>query len=266
MKRIQKNQRRVFLSHSHTDNSFAEKLAHDLESAGIQCWLDLWEMRVGDSLRNRVEMAVRKSDWLAVVLSQHSVQSEWVKHELNMAFVRELDKKGVFVLPIVIDGCKMPLTLRDKFFADFRFDYDYGFDRLAEKLLDISPEQQAARRRLKRHCLDCDKLMPMLMGFLTGGMRAGHALATVLEFSAREIPDPMSQELKQVLQDLAQGQAMVSALRGLVRRVPTYRMHFLVGALVMQGEFGAAMTHCVDVYTLLRIDEGKLIDKVRTAH
>ena len=72
---------RIFISHSHTDNKFAEQLAEDIEDSGIKCWLDLWEIEVGASIRQKVEDGIKAADWLIILLSEASVQSKWVKQE-----------------------------------------------------------------------------------------------------------------------------------------------------------------------------------------
>ena len=61
-----------------------------------------------------------------MVLSKNSVDSPWVKHELNAALARELELQRVFVLPVRIDDAELPVFLKDKIFADFRKSYASG--------------------------------------------------------------------------------------------------------------------------------------------
>ena len=42
-------QPKIFVSHSHDDNNFAEKLVKDLNAAGSNAWLDKNELGAGDS-------------------------------------------------------------------------------------------------------------------------------------------------------------------------------------------------------------------------
>ena len=44
----------VFLSHNSADKPFVRKLALDLEKAGVRCWLDEAEIKVGDSLLDKI--------------------------------------------------------------------------------------------------------------------------------------------------------------------------------------------------------------------
>jgi hypothetical protein len=121
---------RIFLSHTSTDKLFVSRLASDLRVRGIGVWYDDWEMRVGDSLVERIQEGIQESGFLAVVLSPRSVQSGWVRRELNAALAEELQRKGVFVLPILFEDCEIPLFLRDKLYADFRYQYSNGFDAI----------------------------------------------------------------------------------------------------------------------------------------
>jgi hypothetical protein len=109
----------VFLSHSSTDKFFARKLAEKLKSHGVQVWMDEAEPRVRDSLADRISGAIKESDFVAAVLSQNSVRSNWVRQELRAAMDREVQGRRVDVVPIVIEKCQVPDYLADKPCADF---------------------------------------------------------------------------------------------------------------------------------------------------
>ena len=133
----------VFLSHSSRDNAFCERLALDLVGYDVKVWYDEWEIKVGDSLREKIAAGIETQDQLAVVLSRASVQSDWVQKELNAALAKELEERQVVVLPLLIEDCDIPVFLRDKKWADFRSDYGYGLKQLLEVL-------GAKRRRRRR--------------------------------------------------------------------------------------------------------------------
>lgn len=126
----------VFLSHSSKDKPFVSRLATDLKSKGVPVWFDQWELKVGDSLTEKIEHGISQSGWLAVVISNSSVNSDWVQKELRAAQARELRDKSVFVLPIIIDDCEIPLFLLDKLYADFRASYEQGLDALLKRVLE----------------------------------------------------------------------------------------------------------------------------------
>jgi len=109
----------IFLSHSSRDKFFVRKLAERLKSVGIRVWLDEAEINIGDSLTEKIGHAITEMDFVGVVLSNNSVNSEWVQRELQIAIQRELATKRVVVLPLLLDPVEIPHFLKDKLYADF---------------------------------------------------------------------------------------------------------------------------------------------------
>lgn len=128
----------VFLCHSHADREFVAKLAIDLTLRHVPVWYDEWELKVGDSLRDRIQRGLTTSGYLAIILSPDSVGSKWVSVELNAALAREMEEDKVYVLPVLIGDCEIPPFLRDKLYADFRLDYDAGLQALMRRLQVLS--------------------------------------------------------------------------------------------------------------------------------
>src|ERR1035437_2634670 len=106
--------RTIFLSHSSEDKGFVDRLAFDLERVSVGVWYDKWEIRVGDSLLDKIATGIEQNDFLALVLSPRSVKSEWVKREVNAALMREMAERRVVVLPLLIEECDIPTLLREK--------------------------------------------------------------------------------------------------------------------------------------------------------
>lgn len=126
----------IFMSHSHADKPFARRLSSDLGALGAHVWLDEAELKVGDSLFEKIEGALDQVDHLAVVMSPESVTSRWVREELRQALHGSLSGRDIVVLPILLKDCEIPGFLREKLYADFREDasYENALHRLAESL------------------------------------------------------------------------------------------------------------------------------------
>jgi hypothetical protein len=45
----------IFISYSHQNKSFADKLAGQLVAHHVNVWLDTWELSIGDSIIDRVQ-------------------------------------------------------------------------------------------------------------------------------------------------------------------------------------------------------------------
>jgi hypothetical protein len=119
---------RLFLSHSHADREFCEKLAEDLRHEGVFVWTDEAEMQIGDSLIRKISEAIDETDYLVVILSKSSVKSRWVRKEVDIAMTQEIRGKRVKVLPVLLEDCVIPSFLKDKVYADFRDILKYGVE------------------------------------------------------------------------------------------------------------------------------------------
>ncbi len=126
----------IFLSHTSTDKPFVRKLASDLESHGVRYWLDEAEIKVGESLIERIRQGLDEVDYVAAVLSPNSINSPWVKRELDVAMNQEILGQKVKVLPILHQQCDLPGFLLGKFYADFTDQNNYtpAFKRLVESM------------------------------------------------------------------------------------------------------------------------------------
>ncbi len=126
----------VFLSHSSKDKDFVDRLAADLERAGIDVWYDRWEIGVGDSIVSKINAGLKESDYVIAVISPDSVQSKWVTLEINAALIESLGKKSSYLLPILLADTDLPPVLRDRRYADFHRDYEQGL----REVLDVLAE------------------------------------------------------------------------------------------------------------------------------
>ena len=116
---------KIFLSHSSIDKPFARRLGNDLRQFGAKVWIDEAEIRIGDSLIDKISEGLKETEFVIVLLSKVSSNSEWVKKEVNIALNKEIHGKKVTVLPCLIEDCEIPLFLIDKKYADFRDEYRY---------------------------------------------------------------------------------------------------------------------------------------------
>lgn len=111
--------KKVFLSHSSRDKPFVRDLANSLISDGYNVWLDEAEIKIGDSLIDKLSDALDSMDYFVITLSKNSVNSKWVQEELKVALTREFKERKIIVLPIKIEDVDMPTFLLDKLYGDF---------------------------------------------------------------------------------------------------------------------------------------------------
>jgi len=130
----------IFISYTHADKDFVDKLAAHLVKHKARVWIDRWELNVGDSIIDRIQSAIQESDALIVVISKASMESQWCKKELSAGFLRELEEKRVVVMPLLLEDCEMPIFLRGKKYADFRVNFDEGLSQTLAALAKVTSD------------------------------------------------------------------------------------------------------------------------------
>lgn len=74
----------VFISHASEDKAaIAEPLAEELRARGLRVWLDKTELRIGDSLRRKIDYGLAHSTFGIVILSKSFFAKGWPQYELD---------------------------------------------------------------------------------------------------------------------------------------------------------------------------------------
>lgn len=135
-----------FISYSSRDEEFAKRLYADLQAQGVPCWFAPEDLKIGDRFRQRIDEAIRVHDKLLLILSEHSVSSDWVESEVEGALEKERRQKRTALFPIRLDDAVMDSnrawaadTRRARHIGDFRRWRDHdayknAFDRLLRDL------------------------------------------------------------------------------------------------------------------------------------
>ncbi len=90
----------VFISHASEDkDEIVRPLAHALKQQGLDVWYDEFELRLGDSLRRKIDAGLARSTFGIVVLSQAFFKKDWPNYELDGLVTRAVTGEQV-LLPI----------------------------------------------------------------------------------------------------------------------------------------------------------------------
>lgn len=91
--------KRVFISHASEDKEAFVRVLADALRSRMEVWYDEFELKIGDSLRETIELGLRDSDFGLVVLSKTFFRKEWTKKELNGLLSLEVGGRSR-ILPI----------------------------------------------------------------------------------------------------------------------------------------------------------------------
>jgi hypothetical protein len=97
---VERSFQSCFVSYSHKDQEFAEFLCRQLRESGVGVWFAPEDVLPGEKLHDQIKRAIKTFDRLLIVLSEASLDSEWVKTELRTARRRELDEDRRVLFPI----------------------------------------------------------------------------------------------------------------------------------------------------------------------
>jgi hypothetical protein len=90
----------VFISHASEDKEeIVRPLAHALQEHGLRVWFDEFELRIGDSLRRKIDQGIANSAFGIVVLSAAFFAKKWTQYELDGLVTRNVDGSQV-LLPL----------------------------------------------------------------------------------------------------------------------------------------------------------------------
>jgi uncharacterized protein YjbI with pentapeptide repeats len=137
------------ISYASKDQEFVERLYTDLQSNSVRCWFAPEDLKIGEKFWHSIDESLRLYDKLLVVLSEHSVNSEWVEGEVMAALEKEQRHHKTALFPITLDETVKQTSLpwatsirRTRHIRDFtrwkdHEAYQQGLKRL---LRDLQPD------------------------------------------------------------------------------------------------------------------------------
>ena len=142
-----------FISYSTGDQEFGDRLYADLQNKGVRCWFAPEDLKIGDPFRQRIDEAIRRHEKLLLILSEHSVRSDWVREEVEAALERERREKRPVLFSVRVDDVVMytdeawaASIRRQRHIGDFRNWKDHdAYKKAFERLLrDLKAEKPAS--------------------------------------------------------------------------------------------------------------------------
>jgi uncharacterized protein YjbI with pentapeptide repeats len=150
-----------FISYSSKDEEFARRLHKRMRDGRLRVWFAPEDVKGGEKLYDQIDTAIRIFDKLLIVLSEASLQSEWVMTELRNARKAECQSGKRKLFPVrLVDydtlrdwtcfdadtGKDLAVELREYFIPDFsnwkdENRFEAAFSRLLKDLRADEPAQ-----------------------------------------------------------------------------------------------------------------------------
>ena len=94
--------------------------------------------------------------------------------------------------------------------------------------------------------------LPDMLNLMVNGLRAGYSTLQAMEAVSKEMPPPICDEFRRVVQEMQLGIPMEKALANLLRRIPSEDLDFVITAVNVQREVGGNLAEILDVisYTI----------------
>lgn len=102
-----------------------------------------------------------------------------------------------------------------------------------------------------------------MLNLMVNGLRAGYSTMQALEAVSRELPAPISDEFRRVVQEMQIGIPMERALENLLRRIPSEDLDFVVTAINVQREVGGNLSEILDTISFTIRERVRIKGEIR---
>jgi len=127
----------AFISYQSADESFAKKLASDIEAFQLnehklKVFFAPWNIKPGDNIVEKINEGLEKARFFIIVLSPEALEADWPTAERSAAIYNDPSGRLGRVIPVLKKACSIPPLLRFRNYVDFRDEsrYDAELTRL----------------------------------------------------------------------------------------------------------------------------------------
>jgi tight adherence protein B len=122
----------------------------------------------------------------------------------------------------------------------------------------IYVKRQQSQRLIKFN----DQLSDML-NLMVNGLRAGYSTAQAMEAVSKELPAPICDEFRRVVQEMQLGVPMDTALDNLLRRIPSDDLDLVITAINVQREVGGNLAEILDTISFTIRERVRIKGEIR---
>lgn len=124
------------------------------------------------------------------------------------------------------------------------------------------PRFYVSRAKGKRLQKFNDQLGDML-NLMVNGLRAGYSTMQAMEAVSKELPSPISDEFRRLVQEMQLGVSMEKAMDNLLRRIPSDDLDLVVTAINVQREVGGNLAEILDTISFTIRERVRIKGEIR---
>lgn len=102
-----------------------------------------------------------------------------------------------------------------------------------------------------------------MLGLMVNGLRAGYSTLQAMESISKELPAPISEEFRRVVQEIQLGVTTEKALDNLLRRIPSDDLDLVITAMNVQREVGGNLAEILETISHTIRERVKLKGEIR---
>jgi len=119
------------------------------------------------------------------------------------------------------------------------------------------------KRQQGRRLIKFNEQLPDMLNLMVNGLRAGFSTLQAMEAISKELPPPICDEFRRVVQEMQLGIPMEKALANLLRRIPSQDLDFLVTSVNIQREVGGNLAEIMDIISFTIRERVRIKGEIR---
>lgn len=119
------------------------------------------------------------------------------------------------------------------------------------------------RRQQGKRLHKFDDQLPDMLNLMVNGLRAGYSTMQAMEAVSKELPVPICDEFRRVVQEMQLGVAMDRALDNLLVRIPSDDLDLVITAMNVQREVGGNLAEILDTISFTIRERVRIKGEIR---
>ncbi len=119
------------------------------------------------------------------------------------------------------------------------------------------------RHQQSRRLTKFNEQLSDMINLMVNGLRAGYSTMQAMEAVSKELPPPICDEFRRVVQEMQIGIPMEAALENLLRRIPSEDLDFMVTAINVQREVGGNLSEILDTISFTICERVRIKGEIR---